>query len=104
MSDRAIVQRAAARMKRSSLGPKLRIVGSAPSARQESSLDHGENGREGEGHHEVYAGDDEIDLEAPEASRLDVVGGGGQLVGGDRRADARIQHDEDELAGERRID
>src|SRR6185312_14702492 len=70
----------------------------------EIPLDGPEHTPEEHRHGEINAGDDEIDLEEAEGARLDVAGRRRQFGRGDGRTDAGIEQQQDELAGQRRID
>src|SRR5438309_11863185 len=106
MSESASVQRAAERMNRKSFGPKVRIRRALASVGviKRAPVDGAEQGREREREREVDRGDDDVDLEAAEGLRLQVGGDGREVVCRDHRDDARAQHEEDELARQRRID
>ena len=68
------------------------------------AVDGAEQRRERDRQQQVDGGDDDVDLEAAEGLRLQVRGDRGQVVGRDHRDDARAEHQQDELAGQRRID
>ena len=63
-----------------------------------------EAGPQHEREHDIGKRNEDIGLEGAIGVRLDVVGDGGQLLGRDLRGHGRGQHQQHELAGQRRID
>src|SRR5690349_10367628 len=106
ISESASVQRAASRMNTKSFGPNVRIrrLLSPVGVVERAPVDSAEQGRERERQCEVDRRHDDVDLEDAEGLRLQVGGDRREVVGRDHRSDARAQHEEDELARQRRID
>src|SRR5579862_8022324 len=108
MIARMIVQRAAKTRSSNSFHPNCRIIRSFLSATERVAkgrpLDRREQSGEDCGYHQVHRRDHDIGLEAREGLRIDIVACGGKVGRRDHRNDARGQQQEDELAGQRRID
>src|SRR5579875_1353649 len=74
-----------------------------PAIAEARMADDGEDRFEDGGQHDIDRRDDEIGFERAEGEALHVVGRRGELGHRDGGDDARGEHDQDELAGERGV-
>src|SRR5450432_92982 len=105
-NDSNHVQRTAATMKMNSENSKARFTSGCPSiplaAYKDYPVNPSEDGAKAKCHGQVDSGRDEIELEGAEGCRLQRIGHSGEFDRGDGRNHAGAQHQQYELARQRR--